>query len=103
VLFNAKLLLETCTNYLVERYQYFAKSPEYLNLDIDFRKQALYQYQLKTCWLYKEPQRAPWVEKYLDMPHSNGLRSGQKVSDDLVRALGYNPKMKWKKKETTKE
>jgi len=91
-IYNAKNLSECCIEYLSERYRFFADKPEYLSLDPEFQKMALHRYQCKNCWMYQEPQRAPWVEKYLELPHDRGLRSGQDVSDDFVLRLGYDPK-----------
>jgi len=88
--YNAPYLLDNCILLISQRFSYFSKKREYLELPEYVRDKVLKRYQIS--YLYSEPKRAPWVDAYLNSPHSSGLRHGQTISDNECSTLGFDPK-----------
>jgi len=88
--YNGPVLLDSCIQTIAERYSYFSKKQEYIELPQDVRESILKRYQ--QAYLFSDPKKAPWVEVYLNSPHSSGLKHGQTISDYECSTLGFDPR-----------
>jgi len=75
--------------YICKRYENIQHKEEWQKLDKGIRDLVLKDLN-KTKDLYQKPPTAPWVEVYLNTPHSTALKPGETISLQQLQALGFN-------------